>query len=145
VRAMAGHCPGAVLFYTQLDVASLAEHRKQKEGRVVFVRQGGIWLARGSQGEPLLPLNEVPMTHQGRIVFQVENALAATGAAWAAGVPLDVIRAELRSFAGDARQAPGRFNVLRKNGATVIVDYAHNASALEALVAALDQFPHRGR
>ena len=30
-------------------------------------------------------------------------------------------------------------------GATVIVDYAHNASALAALVASLDAFPHRFR
>ena len=42
-------------------------------------------------------------------------------------------------------QAPGRFNVIRAGGATVIVDYAHNVPALEALVSALDQFPHRGR
>src|SRR5262249_13559210 len=39
----------------------------------------------------------------------------------------------------------GRFNVFRAGGATVVVDYAHNPSALAALVDALGQFPHRRR
>ena len=42
-------------------------------------------------------------------------------------------------------QAPGRFNVLRDGDSAVIVDYAHNPSALRALVEALERFPHRRR
>jgi cyanophycin synthetase len=61
------------------------------------------------------------------------------------GLPFEVIRAGLATFAGDELQAPGRFNVLRHNGATVIVDYAHNPSALAALVEALGAFPHGRR
>ena len=55
--------------------------------------------------------------------------LAAAAATWALGLPADTIRAGLETFTGDASQSPGRFNVLHKGGATVIVDYAHNASA----------------
>jgi cyanophycin synthetase len=58
---------------------------------------------------------------------------------------LDAVRAGLASFTGDARQVPGRFNVFRAGEATVIVDYAHNPSALASLVEALDAFPHRRR
>ena len=36
-------------------------------------------------------------------------------------------------------KVPGRFNVLEIHGATVIVDYGHNAHALAALVAAVGQ------
>ena len=79
---------------------------------------------------PLASLADVPLTHGGRIAFQVENALAAIAAAWALGMPRDVIRAGLESFAADMDKVPGRFNLLEIDGATVIVDYGHNRLGL---------------
>jgi cyanophycin synthetase len=61
------------------------------------------------------------------------------------GVDQPHIRQGLASFVGSPPQAPGRFNVFKLHGATVIVDFAHNASALVALARALDSFPHRRR
>jgi cyanophycin synthetase len=145
VAAMAPHCPGKVAWFARdASPGVLADHRRSG-GRAVFVREESIVLAAGTQEEVLLALEAIPLTHGGKVHFQVENVLAATAAAWSLGLPLDVIRAGLASFLGDARQAPGRFNVLEANGATVIVDYAHNTSALVALVEALDQLPHRRR
>jgi cyanophycin synthetase len=145
VVAMAGHCPGAVIFFSRHpECAVLASHRAAG-GRAVFVRGGSVVLADKDREEILAALADVPLTHGGKIAFQVENVLAATAAAWALGLPFDQIRAALASFPGDSRQVPGRFNVFEVQGATVIVDYAHNPSALAALVAALDQFPHRRR
>lgn len=145
VAAMADHCPGRVIFFAR-DAAhpAIALHRKQGE-RAVIVRSGAIVFAEGAREDVLMPLGEVPLTHGGRVAFQVENALAACAAAWALALPLDVIRAGMRSFTGDARQVPGRFNVFRVGEATVLVDYAHNPSALVALVESLSAFPHRRR
>jgi cyanophycin synthetase len=75
----------------------------------------------------------------------VENVLAATAAGWAARIPFDVIRRGLTTFQGDARRAPGRFNLLAHGGATVIADYGHNPDALLALVEALGAVPHQRR
>jgi len=122
----------------------IVRHRSEG-GKAVFVRDGSIVLAEGDREEPLVPLVRVPMTHEGRAGFQVENALAGSAAAYALGVPPETIRAALGCFAGDPELSPGRFNVLQARGATLIIDYAHNASALAALVKALEQFPHRER
>jgi cyanophycin synthetase len=111
----------------------------------VLARGGAAVLAEGGREEVLLPLARVPLTHGGGVAFQVENALAAAAAAWALGVPLEAVRAGLESFRGDPAQLPGRFNVFHAGGATVVVDYAHNPSAVAALVAALDQLPGRRR
>ena len=45
----------------------------------------------------------------------------------------------------DMSKVPGRFNLLEINGATVIVDYGHNTSALEALIEAVELFPNHRR
>ena len=64
---------------------ALAAHRA-KGGRAVTVRDGEILLCEGEREIPLVALARVPLTHGGRIGFQVENVLAAVAAAgaWAA-------------------------------------------------------------
>jgi cyanophycin synthetase len=145
VAAMAGHCPGRVTWFAR-DPATplLGAHRAAGE-RAVFVRGGAIVLAAGASEKELLPLDRVPLVQPGGIPFQVENVLAAAAAAWALELPPDAVRDGLETFTGDARQLPGRCNAFAVGAATVLADYAHNPSALAALVAALDCYPHRRR
>ncbi|MGC3969608.1 MAG: cyanophycin synthetase [Pirellulales bacterium] len=143
--AMAEKCPGGVIYFALTETeAALAEHVKQGN-RAAFVRNGAIVLAEGANETVVMNLAEVPLTHGGRIGFQVENALAAAAGAWGLGIPLAAIRRGLTTFAADLKHSPGRFNLLEIGGATVVVDYGHNPSALVALIEALEQFPHERR
>ena len=143
--AMAVDCAAAVIFISlNADDPVIAKHRRSG-GRAVFVRHGTVIVAEGDVEIPLVALENVPLTHGGRILFQVENTLAAAAAAWGLGIPRDAIRAGLETFAADLEKVPGRFNLLEIAGATVIVDYGHNVSALQALVEAIEQFPHEHR
>jgi cyanophycin synthetase len=65
--------------------------------------------------------------------MNVQNALAAAGAAWAAGAHLHDIRQGLRTFSTSYYMAPGRLNRVEVDGFKVIVDYAHNPPAVQAL------------
>ncbi|MDZ7346640.1 MAG: Mur ligase family protein, partial [candidate division KSB1 bacterium] len=145
VAAMAPHSLGEVIYFCADDDHPVVRQHLSSGGRAVVASQGWIVLCQAAQGVRLTPLEEVPMTLGGKIHFQVENALAGVGAAWALGVDHQHIRHGLASFVGSPPQAPGRFNVFKFHGATVIVDFAHNASALAALARALDNFPHRQR
>ncbi len=145
VVAMADHCPGRVIFFARnADHPVVTAHRHRGE-RAVFVRDNQIVLAEGQRAEVLTTLEHVPLTYGGRIAFQVENVLAACAAVWSLHLPLDILRTGLASFRGDTQQVPGRFNVFHVGTAIVLVDYAHNPSALTALVEALAAFPHRRR
>jgi cyanophycin synthetase len=88
-----------------------------------------------------IPLQGVPLTRGGAISFQVENVMAAVAAAWAAGVNWETVKSGLASFSADALNAPGRFNVMDYQGATLIADYGHNPDAMRALVAAVNAMP----
>ncbi|GAB4517210.1 MAG: cyanophycin synthetase [Anaerolineae bacterium] len=108
------------------------------EGTCVFVEDGMIVVAEGEKRVELVELERVPFTDQGRIRFQVANALAATASAWAAGLnPAMIVRA-LSTFATDTEMVPGRFNVMDINGVEVILDYGHNPAAIKALMEAVD-------
>lgn len=141
VADMARLSDGEVLFFAR-DPATpvLAAHREAGK-RAVFVDGGVVMLGTGPVAEPLVALEDVPLTLGGRVGFQVENVLAATAGAWAMGIPLDRIREGLRSFAGVA----SRLTTFPHKGGLIVVDDAHNVSAVEALIGGLDRFPHRRR
>ncbi|MFO0904687.1 MAG: Mur ligase family protein [Pirellulales bacterium] len=143
--AMADHCRGSIIYFCRdPEHPVMAEHRA-KNGRVVFVRDNSVVVADGQLEIPLLSFDRIPLTHNGRILFQVENVLAATAATWALGIPAEVIRNGLESFSASLDKSPGRFNLVEIGGATVVVDYGHNTSSLKAMLDTLAQFPHTRR
>ena len=145
VAEMAPKCPGSVIFFARDGRNPVLTAHLARGGRTVFVRHDSVVLAEGEEETVLVSLSRVPLTHHGRIEFQVENVLAASAAAWALGLPLETIVTVLEVFTSDLRQTPGRFNVLPHGDATVVIDYGHNPSALLALVDAIGQLPHRRR
>ncbi len=141
--AMARECPAEVLLFSHdPDCKALVTHREQG-GWTATLRATELVIERGTYRCPLGNVNELPLTHGGRIAFQVENLLAAAAAGFWLGLTPEEIRAGLRSFSGDLGTAPGRFNVLVHEERTVVLDYGHNVSALRALVAGVRTFGAR--
>lgn len=145
VVEMADLCDGDVIFFgLSTDLPAIAAHRASGK-RAVFVRDGKIVLATGNSETALTDVSAIPLTYAGRVAFQIENVLAAVAAGWALGISNDLIRAGVVTFDVGQVDVPGRFTLFERQGATVIVDDAHNATALEALAAALDRFPAERR
>ncbi len=140
VAAMAGSCPGNLIYFAaDRHHPLMATHRAQGK-RTVYVDGNAIVAAEGAWRERV-PLSSIPLTRGGAIAFQIENVMAALAAAWAVGVTWDTLKSGLASFVNDAHNAPGRFNVMDYRGATVIADYGHNPDAMRALVSAVDAMP----
>ncbi|WP_295009137.1 cyanophycin synthetase [uncultured Dechloromonas sp.] len=140
VARMAAHCPGNIIFFAR-DKANpvLATHRAQNK-RVVYANDEGIVCQEGRKSYRI-PFSAIPLTRNGSIGFQVENAMAATATGWALGLDWTVIEKALAGFVSDAATAPGRFNVFDYKGATLIADYGHNPDAMQALVQAVEGMP----
>ena len=144
VAAMAPKCPGGVIFFAaDHQDPVLTAHRAQGK-RTISVDGDHIVASEGAWRETIA-LRDIPITRGGRIGFQVDNAMAAIGAAWGCGMAWDAIRRGVASFANDADNAPGRFNVMEHKGATVIADYGHNPDAMRALVSAVNALPAKRR
>ena len=140
VAEMAAYCKGSVLYFSCNDSSPVLKAHRQAGGRTLFVRNRSIIFAEGHMERYFALLDQIPLTHRGSICFQVENALAGIGAALALGLPFGKIRAAAELFFANFINVPGRFNVVRRNGSTVIVDYGHNPSSLEAIIAALENY-----
>jgi cyanophycin synthetase len=145
VAGMAEHCRGGVVFFALDGEDPVLVAHRASNGRAAFVRDNHVILAEGEQEIPLVPLEQVPLTHGGRIGFQVENVLAAAAAVWNLGVPCEQIRVGLETFGFELDSLPGRFNLFDVRDATVVLDYGHNPSSLERLLEVLEQLPHQRR
>ncbi|HEX8432002.1 MAG TPA: cyanophycin synthetase, partial [Longimicrobium sp.] len=118
------------------------------------VERGGIgacivddvfMIRRGRLRIPIAGVREVPLTMGGAARFQNGNILAAIATAYVQGVRYDTIRAGLLSFFPSPSMTPGRLNMMRVGDARVLVDYAHNAAALEGLMDMVSNIPARRR
>jgi cyanophycin synthetase len=145
VATMADQCAGAVTYFALDGDLPLVRTHLASDGSAVYVRAGTVVVAQGTQERAVARLNDIPLTHQGRIRFQVENVLAAVAAAVAMGLRDDTICQGLATFDSNLELVPGRFNVLEADGATVVLDYGHNPSAMIALAQALERFPQTHR
>ncbi len=112
-----GHCGrgGAAMVVQQTD-----------DGELVVLRHA-------ERTMPLLYTHQIPATFEGRARMNVANALAAAGAAWAAGAHLHDIRQGLRTFTTSFFQAPGRLNEIQVDGYKVFLDYCHNVDGMRRL------------
>ncbi len=101
VLKMAELCDGSViLFARDPEIAPITEHRKQG-GRVVFVRYGRLVLATGRDEVTLVEVASIPLLNSASPAYQIDNVLAAVGAAWALGLSHDLIRTGIETFKAD--------------------------------------------
>lgn len=137
VAGMARHCSGSIIYFS-MDPANELVRRQASRGRRAVTLEPGrngemIVLRHGRKAMPLVWTHLLPATFEGRARMNVQNSLAAAAASWAAGAHLHDIRQGLRTFTTSYFMAPGRLNMFELDGYRVVVDYAHNAPAVEAL------------
>ena len=144
VKMLEAH-PCRALFFAIDGTHEVIQRHRAAGGRAIFVKDGQIIRAEGAEEAPFVALADVPLTHGGRITFQIENTLAALAAAWALGTDDAMILRGARSFSSTIEHSSGRFNMLDFNGISVIIDYGHNVDALRSLLTAIAHFPNERR
>ncbi len=102
-------------------------------GGAAFVLDGSeLLLLDGDTREVICLDHEIPITVGGAARHNVANALGAAALAWSMGISLADIRNGLTTMSQDAN--PGRGNFYSIDGFTVVVDFAHNPEAMQALL-----------
>ncbi|TDD22538.1 cyanophycin synthetase [Kribbella turkmenica] len=141
VRKMRRKCSGQVVWFSMAEpgseVRDYIEGHCRRGGRAVVLERSElgdmIVVKHGRRSMQLAWTHLLPATFGGRAMMNVQNAMAAAAAAFAAGAPLHDIRQGLRTFNTSYYLSPGRLNEIDVDGRTVIVDYCHNAPAMRML------------
>ena len=145
VVKMAKSCRGQIIFFGLNAHNPVISTHRARGKKAVFRDKEYLIAAIGNRIIRRISLANIPLTEGGQIGFQIENTLASIAAAWALDIDWQTIEKGLGSFVSDVITAPGRFNLFKHNGATVIADYGHNPDAIRALVQATNSIPAQRR
>ncbi|MGH2710230.1 MAG: Mur ligase family protein [Actinomycetota bacterium] len=106
-----------------------------ERGRGLAPLDGWLTLMRPRRPiEPLMPIEEIPMTLAGISGIHTQNAMAAAAAALGVGLSTVELVEGLRGFVLDPESNPGRANLFELDGRILVVDYAHNEAGMDGLV-----------
>ncbi|GAB3594227.1 cyanophycin synthetase [Angustibacter peucedani] len=141
VRAMRRRCSGEIVWFSLADpgseVRDMVDEHCRRGGKAVVLEHTDkgdmIVIRHGRRAMQLAWTHLLPATFGGAAMFNVANAMAAAGAAFASGAPLHDIRQGLRTFTTSYYLSPGRMNLLEVRNVDVVVDYCHNPAGMRAL------------
>ena len=147
---MADYTQAEHLCYVTMNTRhSLVREHIRAGGRAVVLEEGinGHMITFYDKGThiPLLWTHLIPATMEGRAIHNVQNAMFASAVAFSMDVSLDDIRQGLRTLDTTYFQAPGRMNVFDEHPFKVILDYAHNPAAVQAMVEFVEQLQPTGK
>jgi len=124
------HAP--VIRYFSLSGGSPVIEQHRQAGGIAYELAGGQLVEfDGARERALLSVAELPGAFGGLAPHVIANALAAVAACRGLGVSAKDVRRALGTFT-PSEANPGRGNVYLTAGGPVIVDYGHNAAALDA-------------
>lgn len=104
----------------------------EKGNMNVTISKGAVIIQNKGWSSTVADILEIPITFDGKAVFNIENVMAAVAAAASMGLNETQIRAGLVSFSPSIGQSPGRMNVIDMKDFKVVVDYGHNTGAIHA-------------
>jgi cyanophycin synthetase len=132
-------CGTLAYFALDPDCEVLRKHR-DAGGPGITLDDQVIKMFYGPTEIPVMNINSIPATFNGRALVNVANAMVAILAAHFSGVGIDDIRSGLKTFDTSFYLTPGRLNLEQVGDFTVLLDYAHNAAAYDALAKFVAQF-----
>lgn len=115
----------------------------QLGGFGVYLDHGFICVEKEEEICPIIKVNDVKITLNGGLIYNVENAMAACAALIGLNVDYDIIEEGLSTFYGDDKQNAGRFNTYDLNGVTVVLDYGHNIEGYKAVLSGVKNLKYK--
>lgn len=114
-------------------------------GQTAFVREGAVWLARGTEARRVASLDAIPITLGGAARHNVANALAASLLGTLVGLDDAAIAEGLGALTNSPTGNWGRLNTFEFGTLRVFVDFAHNPHGIHALMEMAGALPARRR
>jgi cyanophycin synthetase len=146
VVKMAQRTSARVAYFSLRHENPLIRENKKKRQPVYYLKDKKLWEENGSKKKELAKLSQIPITFSGKALFNIQNclgALAAVRLIFGNKVTLEEIQKKLSTFGSHFQYNPGRFNLIKKKGFGVVVDYAHNPDGYSKTIELAKKIPHK--
>jgi cyanophycin synthetase len=142
---MAPYCREQIIYFSlRPSNPVIREHIDHDHTALVYDR-GFITIASGESVVPVVRAVDMPISLEGRALFNIQNALAAAAVGRAMHLKTEEIRQGLVSFFPSPAQTPGRTNFFTIRDFEVMLDYAHNPPAYRHIIDLVTRLGHQRR
>ena len=124
---------GNIILFSLVQNNQILINHVNEEGTVVTIDKENVIIRNSQLDIVVCTLEEIPITFNGIIDFNISNSLAAIGALHGLNLPIEQIRNGILTFYPSANQNPGRMNLFDFHRYKVLVDYGHNPDSVRAL------------
>lgn len=115
-----------------------------KKGRYgIYTWNDFIYVEKEGSIFPIIKINDIKITLDGKLKYNIENAMAACAALIGLGIDYSLIRKGMESFYLDEEHNPGRFNMYKLRDVTVILDYGHNIEGYKAVLEGVKKLDYK--
>jgi cyanophycin synthetase len=134
---------GTIIWFSLTDDNPVVANHVGAGGIAFVFGSGDLVRLEGSSRETICAAKDIPITLGAAAAHNIANALGAAALAECLGLSIGQIRDGLVTMSQDSN--PGRSNLYVVNGFEVLVDFAHNPQAMQALFAMARAVPARRR
>jgi cyanophycin synthetase len=131
-----------IIMFSKDKYNSILRGNINRGGYGVYTHENVIYLEKDKTIAALVKVEDIKITLEGKLTYNIENAMAACAALIGLNIQHSIIREGLTSFYGDENFNPGRFNMYNVNGAWVVLDYGHNIEGYKAVLKGAQSIKH---
>ncbi len=132
---------GEIVWFSLNPANALVQSHVAAGGNAFVLDGDSLVQLLGAERTVLCDAREIPITLGGVARHNSANALAAAALTWSMGVAIADVRRGLVTMSQDDN--PGRCNIYEVDGFTVVVDFAHNPQAIDALLDMVSRMPSK--
>ena len=140
---MAQYCREEIVYFSLRPSNPVVQTHIDNDHTAVVYDRGYISIVTGDSAVPVARAVDMPITLEGRALFNVQNALAAAAVGYSMELKIEEIRHGLISFFPSPSQTPGRTNFFSIEDFEVMLDYAHNPPAYENIIDLVLRLGHK--
>lgn len=130
------------IFFTLEKENKILKNTNEKD-IYLYIEDDNIVVINENKKHALCNINDIPLTLNGVLKFNIENVLAASAALIGMKIDYCMIRNGLMTYKLTSNKNSGRFNCYNVQGINVILDYGHNPDGYEAVLSSVNKIKNK--
>jgi len=139
----ASEFPGTIIWFSLSDANAVVADHTSRGGLAFVYSDGDLVRLEGKDRTVICAAKDIPITLDAAAEHNIANALGAAALTEKLGLSVEEVARGLRTMSQD--ENPGRSNLFDLDGFKVLLDFAHNPEAMQALFAMARAIPAKRR
>ena len=126
-----------IIYFSKSKENALIQENIVNGKIAIFIEDNKICVINNNKKYEIVSTKELPISYDGKLEYNIENAMAACGALVGLRVDYCMISKGFMDFKLNEEHNSGRFNIYNYCDRKIILDYAHNIEGYKAVISSL--------